>query len=134
MEDRAKKEFVAKCVKEALGIAERLYKANPRRYKPLFACVNKAIKQHRSVVLVLQAMKRLEEKDDPSIRPAGYSGQSAPPSGALDPTEYFFATLRKLEQERDSKRLRRGGAIENPKALDALAEMMRRAGYRVEKT
>lgn len=124
MTDRARKEFIARCVKEALAIAERLYKADRARYKPLFVCINKAVKQHRSVVLILQTMKLLEQKD------AGATGARP----ALDVTEYFYGTLRKLEAEREAKRLRKGGSLENPKALDALAEMMRRAGYRVEKS
>jgi hypothetical protein len=115
-----KQQFVAKVVGEALAIAERLYASDKPRYKPLFPWIHKSIAQRRSAVLILQAMKSLEQKE-------------ATGHAALTPVEYAGGTLKRLEVEREAKRLRAGGAMESLKALDVFADMLRRSGYKVEK-
>ena len=127
MQDRAKQEFIAKCVRETLAIVERLYKRDRARYKPLYGCVNRAIKQHRSPVLVLQAVKRLEEKDSPSTPSSAERVSRGAP--ASDVIEYFFGALRKLEQEREAKRLRAGtGATSLGEILNRAMERAKDAG------
>ena len=116
-----RKEAALKCVRESLAIADTLYRADSLRYKVLYPWINSSVKQKRSPALVLQTLKRLQEKE-------------ASEKKAIDVAQYLGGTLRKLEQERDTKRLRKGGAMQSVKAMDVLANIVRRAGYKVEKS
>ncbi len=95
MLDAQRKEIAFRAIKEALAIAQVVYEIDKRRYKPLFAWINKMIAVRRSPVLLLQAMQRLKQTET-SGRPV------------RDIVEYAAGTLRKLEREREAKRLRAG--------------------------
>jgi len=84
----------AALVKQAHAIADRLYRTDRQRYKPVFESINSSVKQRKSPAMILQCVKRLADRDatDP----------------VADPREYLGGTLRKLEQERDATRLRTG--------------------------
>ena len=120
MIDRTVQEFTAKCIGEALAIAERLYYTDKPRYKPLIGWIKRAVIQRRSAVLILQAMKNLEAKELGAHM-------------AVTPIEYVAGTLKRLEREREAKQLRGGGEMESLKTLDVFAEVLRRSGYKVEK-
>jgi len=120
-----RKKRAVEAVGAALAIAERLYRQDKPRYKPLFGWINKTVQRATAgrpylPALISQTLKRLEEKEA--------SGRTA-----LAVVEYCGGTLRKLEQERDAKRLREGRQIDAPKTMDVLAELLKRQGYKVEK-
>jgi hypothetical protein len=87
-------------VKKALAIVERLYYSNEDRYQPLFACVYKAARMRIAPALILRTVERIAQKD---------SGERP----ALDLREYFFATARKLQEERKAAEYRKERGGEN---------------------
>jgi len=94
---RQRKEIALKAVAQAGEILGRLYLKDKPRYQPLFGWLNKMLAPpaRKSPVLLLQTIKRLEEKE-------------LGPSPAVDVVQYCGGTLRKLESERESKQFRQG--------------------------
>jgi hypothetical protein len=107
-------------INESRRLLDELYQREKRRFQPLYGVLNRFAKAKVSPALILAAMRSLHEKET-----AG--------KAALEPLEYFAGTMRKLQMERDAKRLREGKAIESVKVLDMFADILRRSGYKVEK-
>jgi hypothetical protein len=87
-------------IEKALAIIERLYASDKERYQPLYACVYKAARMRIAPALILRAVERIAQKEN-GDRPA------------LDLREYFFATARKLEEEKKSVEYRKERGGEN---------------------
>lgn len=114
-----RKEFVLKCLRESLAIADALYLTDRLRYKFLFGWVNGQFKRKTSPALILQTLKSLKEKEASNQK-------------ALDVAEYVGGTLRRLHQELESKKLR-GGESMQANVGEVFAQTLRKLGYKVEK-
>jgi hypothetical protein len=98
-------------INEAHEIARRLYLRDKARYEQIFGWIGEQIKKRRSLELIVKALKRIEEME---VR-------GAPPQGPID---YLGGMLRRLEEEWDAKRLRKG----DPMVIGDIPLNIRRLG------
>jgi len=105
-----RKEIALKAIAEVGTILEALYNLDKPRYQPLYGWLHKMAKW-KSPVLLLQTMKRLQERDE-SKQPAA------------DVVQYCGGTLRRLEEQREAKRLRAG---RGPSLLGDIIDRAKRA-------
>ena len=107
MTDADKKETLA-AIREALRIAEGLYRLERAKYKESFAWINSMVKQKKRPSLILRAMRSLEQKH-----------LAGGPAGST--IEYLQGTMRRIEQE---------GVPAKIRAVETLGQIMDRAHAR----
>jgi len=82
-------------IREACGIAERLYKSDREVYKPLFAWINGQARRHVSPALILETVRAIERQHQTGNKPREIH-------------EYLNGIARSIKEHKAARDLRAG--------------------------